>query len=244
MKQIISKLTLAIVLLAAGSTTMSGQGFLKKLGKSLLNEKTETTTTTPAETTKGEVVESDSVSVAGKLPDYTFQKIKLADENGNVMTYEDGTPKYKVVIKDKDDNTVTPEEAKKTIKALRNSEIGKAAVKVLASAGVGLLAGKDIKSTLIGAAAGVGLSIDNFVVIFQQVKKLNKFNKALDKYSKNVNEDGTPKDATAKLDDIGGFDVELVEEPVSNKQVEEQLAASKDRAAAEGDIDFDSILKS
>ena len=90
------------------------------------------------------------------------------------------------------------------------------------SAGVGALTG-GAKGALIGLAAGLGLSVDDIILIIKLKKDINKQKKALEAYRKSFDEEGNP--TTAQVDSktiktLGLSDDNAVEKTTAQIQAE------------------------
>ena len=185
MKTFIMKIALCLAVLGM-SQTVSAQGFLKKLKQSA-----EQTLVTKSDEGSKETTDS----VADKLkesdfPAYTMKKFYETDENGNRLKNEDGTDKYRVFLVDKEGNKVSAEVVAAQSKQI-NEAIISIAAKVATSAGVGALTGKG-KGALIGVAVGLGLSVNDIMLVVKLKKNAMKQKKALELYQKTFDENGNP----------------------------------------------------
>lgn len=192
----LSKIVLCLSL-AAVCSNVSAQGFLKALTKK--SETKETTENTNGETTQNKIKKED-------IPAYTCVKEYFLDSNNNRIKNEDGTDKYVVRLKRTSDGAiVSPEIAQEQSKQI-NKAILAIAAKAGISSGIGALSGGG-KGALVGLATGIGLSVEDIILIVKLKKDINKQNKALEAYKATFDEEGNPKIAevdkkTLKLLDI------------------------------------------
>ena len=196
----------------------SAQGFLKGLMKKK-ETKTETT----------EQISSDTTQVKSKInakdiPAYKAQKVYVTDESGLRVKNEDGTDKYIVeLIRTSDGTRVSPEAAQEQSRQINKAILaiaGKAAV----TTGIGALQGGG-KGALIGLATGLGLSVDDIILIVKLKKDINKQKKALEVYRQSFDEEGNP--TTAEIDSktlktLGISEENAVEK--STAQIQEELS--------------------
>lgn len=192
----LSKIVLCLSL-AVVCSNVSAQGFLKALTKK--SETKETTENTNGETTQNKIKKED-------IPAYTCVKEYFLDSNNNRIKNEDGTDKYVVRLKRTSDGAiVSPEVAQEQSKQI-NKAILAIAAKAGISSGIGALSGGG-KGALVGLATGIGLSVEDIILIVKLKKDINKQNKALEAYKATFDEEGNPKIAevdkkTLKLLDI------------------------------------------
>lgn len=216
MKQTTYKFLLCMVLLCSWSS-ISAQGFFKKILKSS-DEKADTTQ-----------VVSDSTKVDDKIkeadiPAYTAQKVYVLDENGQRIKNEDGTDKYIVeLIRTSDGARVSPEVAE-----AQSKQINQAILAIAAKAATATLTGgltKGVEGALMGLAVGLGLSVNDIYLVVKLKKDINKQKKALEAYKKSFDEEGNP--TTAKVDSktiktLGISDDNAVEKTTA--QIQEELS--------------------
>lgn len=194
----------------------SAQGFLKGLTKK------SSTQTETAEQASADTAQVKSKIKAEDIPAYTAQKVYVTDENHQRIKNEDGTDKYIVeLIRTSDGTRVSPEAAEAQSKQI-NQAILSIAAKAGMSAGVGALTG-GAKGALIGLAAGLGLSVDDIILIVKLKKDINKQKKALEAYRKSFDEEGNP--TTAQVDSktiktLGLSDDNAVEKTTAQIQAE------------------------
>ena len=178
----LSKLLLCISL-AAVCSNVSAQGFLKSLTKKL--DTKEQTEKTEGETSQNKIKKED-------IPAYTCVKEYFLDSNNNRIKNEDGTDKYVVRLKRTSDGAiVSPEIAQEQSKQINNAILAIAA-KAGISSGIGALSGCG-KGALIGLATGIGLSVEDIILIIKLKKDVNKQKKALEAYKATFDEEGNPK---------------------------------------------------
>jgi len=220
MKQSILKTAFLIVLVGFGSN-LSAQGFFKKL----LKPKSETS---KVEESSGSA-ENDTTTVKDKIkksdiPAYKAQKVYVLDENNQRVKNDDGTDKYYVeLIRTSDGVRVSPEMAEAQTKQI-NQAILAIAGKAALAAGTGFLSG-GAKGALLGLAVGLGLSVNDIILIVDLKKDSNKQKKALEAYRKSFDEEGYP--TVAKVDKktikILGMDEENAVEKTT-AQIQEELS--------------------
>lgn len=230
----LSKIVLCLSL-AAVCSNVSAQGFLKALTKK--SETKETTEKTDVETTQNKIKKED-------IPAYTCVKEYFLDSNNNRIKNEDGTDKYVVRLKRTSDGAiVSPEVAQEQSKQI-NKAILAIAAKAGISSGIGALSGGG-KGALVGLAAGIGLSVEDIILVIKLKKDVNKQNKALEAYKATFDEEGNPKVAevdkkTVKLLEINEDNAvekttaQIQEElskpeysqPVSNESIDALLSAA------------------
>lgn len=211
----LSKIVLCISL-AAVCSDVSAQGFFKSLTKKSDTTK-ETTENAEGETTQNKIKKED-------IPVYTCVKEYFLDSNNNRIKNEDGTDKYVVRLKRTSDGAiVSPEMAQEQSKQINNAILA-IAVKAGVSAGVGALSGGG-KGALVGLATGLGLSVQDVILIVKLKKDANKQKKALETYRATFDEEGNPKVAevdknTLKL--LGINEDNAVEKTTA--QIQEELS--------------------
>jgi ribosomal protein S24E len=162
------------------SSNLSAQGLFGKLLKSKSDttkvEKTAESSGNDTTTVKNKIKKSD-------IPAYKAQKVYVLDENNQRIKNEDGTDKYIVeLIRTSDGARVSPEVAETQSKQI-NQAILSIAGKAAMSTGIGALSG-GAKGALIGLAAGLGLSVNDIILIVKLKKDINKQKKALEEYRK------------------------------------------------------------
>lgn len=194
------KIVLCLAVLGM-SQTISAQGFLKKLKQTAEQAVTAAPAESSTEKTDGvadKLKESD-------FPAYTMKKFYETDENDKRLKNEDGTDKYRVFLVDKDGNKVSSE-----IVAAQSKQINEAilmiAAKVGVSAGVGALTGKG-KGALVGIAVGLGLSVNDILLVVKLKKNAIKQKKALELYRKTFDENGNPIAANVDAKTLKELDI-------------------------------------
>ena len=243
-------------------TTSANAQFWKKVNKAL--EKTEKALdkgldavdkVLPGESTDSVSTDStvtDSLPSAKDFvkdaPNYSLKKVVLTDASGNVLKNEDGTVQSKILVLDKDGNVCDRDVAKHHLnKALKSGGAILAKVAVASASGAGLgkkLGGKH--GALIGAGIGAGVGLITSTGDIKQVKKqlslMKECKKLLAAYEKNFTVEGDPKDATADLKDIEGFDfTALGEVQKSSEDVKKEFAASQQTSGSLDDVDLDTL---
>ena len=225
MKTVLLKNVVVTLVVGLATTSVSGQGFLKKLQKAA--DKVESVTKT-VETATGSVAgdeqASDSISPSDFLttaPLYQVKKVIETDEAGAVITNEDGTTKYKYLLIDKDGKVCDRKTAKKHLNsALKSGSF------ILLKVGGGAAGG-----ALLGKKAGG--------------KKLMKAcKKVLKEYENTFTEEGTPIDASIDLTNVNGINFAECEEITkSAADVRNEFAASKTEGESLEDIELPDDLK-
>ncbi len=239
MKKLFNIFIVMLLMLCTSTTDASAQGFLNKLKKTAESVTSTVTDVVGDTASSGAVLDSATFNKA--LPEFKFKKIQVTDENGNIETNDDGTPRYRVFIYDKNDSIIAPEMAKKQIKSVLNSSITKTLIKTAAGTVIGGLTGKG-KGALTGAVAGLALSTNDIINIVKQVKKLRAFNKQIDAYQAAFTSEGLPVDGTTDVSNIKGVNLDEAEEAtIAAAIVKEQCEKANDMA--DGDWDFDAVLK-
>lgn len=220
MKQSILKSILLIAFIGL-SSNLSAQGLFGKLLKSKSDttkvEKTAESSGNDTTTVKDKIKKSD-------IPAYKAQKVYVLDENKQRVKNEDGTDKYIVeLIRTSDNVRVSPEVAEAQSKQI-NQAILSIAGKAAMSTGIGALSG-GAKGALIGLATGLGLSVNDIILIVKLKKDINKQKKALEEYRKSFDEEGNP--TTAKVDSKTIKTLSLDEDNAVEKttaQIQEELS--------------------
>ena len=238
MKTTVIKIALCLAVFSLGFTTVSAQGFLKKLAKSTENatdtEKKDATTETSEATTEDKIKESD-------IPFYTCQKVYETDDEGNRLKNDDGTDKYRVFLVDRNGNKVSSEVVAAQSKQI-NEAILAIAAKVAAGGLTGALSG-GTKGALIGVAAGLGLSVNDITLIVKLKKESNRQKKAIEAYKKSFDEEGNP--ITAEIDKKTLKDLNLSEENAvaeSTAKIKEELS-KPDYTTAASNESIDALLE-
>ena len=210
----LSKIVLCLSL-AVVCSNVSAQGFLKALTKK--SETKETTENTNGETTQNKIKKED-------IPAYTCVKEYFLDSNNNRIKNEDGTDKYVVRLKRTSDGAiVSPEVAQEQSKQI-NKAILAIAAKAGISSGIGALSGGG-KGALVGLATGIGLSVEDIILIVKLKKDINKQNKALEAYKATFDEEGNPKIAEVDKKTLNLLDINednAVEKTTA--QIQEELS--------------------
>ena len=254
MKTVLLKNVVVTLVVGLATTSVSGQGFLKKLQKAA--DKVESVTKT-VETATGSVAgdeqASDSISPSDFLttaPLYQVKKVIETDEAGAVITNEDGTTKYKYLLIDKDGKVCDRKTAKKHLNsALKSGSL--ILLKVGGGAAGGALLGKKAggkKGALIGAgvgaAAGLLASSGDIKKVKEQMKLMKACKKVLKEYENTFTEEGTPIDASIDLTNVNGINFAECEEITkSAADVRNEFAASKTEGESLEDIELPDDLK-
>ncbi|WP_417008837.1 hypothetical protein [Bacteroides congonensis] len=254
MKTVLLKNVVVTLVVGLATTSVSGQGFLKKLQKAA--DKVESVTKT-VETATGSVAgdeqASDSISPSDFLttaPLYQVKKVIETDEAGAVITNEDGTTKYKYLLIDKDGKVCDRKTAKKHLNsALKSGSF--ILLKVGGGAAGGALLGKKAggkKGALIGAgvgaAAGLLASSGDIKKVKEQMKLMKACKKVLKEYENTFTEEGTPIDASIDLTNVNGINFAECEEITkSAADVRNEFAASKTEGESLEDIELPDDLK-
>lgn len=254
MKTVLLKNVVVTLVVGLATTSVSGQGFLKKLQKAA--DKVESVTKT-VETATGSVAGDeqapDSISPSDFLttaPLYQVKKVIETDEAGAVITNEDGTTKYKYLLIDKDGKVCDRKTAKKHLNsALKSGSL--ILLKVGGGAAGGALLGKKAggkKGALIGAgvgaAAGLLASSGDIKKVKEQMKLMKACKKVLKEYENTFTEEGTPIDASIDLTNVNGINFAECEEITkSAADVRNEFAASKTEGESLEDIELPDDLK-
>lgn len=187
MKGFIIKFALSFALVGLGST-VSAHESLNDLMKLAENNAI-------TNVDKGKQDEGSDSTIADRIkeseiPAYSCQKVYETDENGTRLKNEDGTDKYRVFLVDRSGNKVSPE-----VVAEQSKQINNAILTIAGKVGVGALTGYlsgGGKGALIGIAAGLGLSVNDLLLIIKLKKESNKQKKAIEAYRKSFDEEGNP----------------------------------------------------
>lgn len=255
MKTVLLKNVVVILVLGLATTSVSAQGFLKKLQKAA--DKVESATKT-VETVTGSVAgdeqASDSISPSDFLttaPLYQVKKVIETDEAGTVITNEDGTTKYKYLLIDKDGKVCDRKTAKKHLNsALKSGSL--ILLKVGGGAAGGALLGKKVGGGKkgawigagVGAAAGLLASSGDIKKVKEQMKLMKACKKILKEYENTFTEEGTPIDASIDLTNVNGINFAECEEITkSAADVRNEFAASQAEGESLEDIDLPDDLK-
>jgi len=209
MKKNVINFVAIVALLFLASSSVSAQGFLKKLTK-----KAEQLTSTSADSAN-----TDTASVKplkwDKIPIYHAEKRAVTNADGTPMKNEDGTPMYRVLLVDQFNNVRSAEAVKEQHKKL-NKAIGNILLKVGGGAALGvaggLLASKGKASGgviggVAGAAAGLALSAKDIKQAKAQKKSLKQQEELIAKYQENFTSEGTPVNASVDVSKIEGLDI-------------------------------------
>ena len=221
---------------------VSAQGFLKKLTKNL----SKTTSTASDTSTNASSEASDTASVKplkwDQIPVYHAEKRPVTSANGTVLTNEDGTPMYRVLLVDQFGNIRSAEAVKEQNKKI-NKAVGNILLKVGGGAAVGvaggLLASKGNAAVAIaggaaGAAAGLALSAKDIKAAKAQKKSLKQQEELLAKYQENFTSEGTPINASVDVTKIEGLEitegVSMTAESLKNTMESETFNSSDEKA--------------
>ncbi len=187
MKKLVKRM-LGLVVLFAFCENVTAQGIL---GSVLGSSKEKNTTEQKEETTTEDKIKKEDI------PSYQARKVYVLDENNQRVKNEDGTDKYIVeLIRTNDGVRVSPEMVEEQSKQI-NQAILAIAAKAATGGAMGFLSGGG-KGALIGIAAGLGLSVNDIMLVVKLKKDSNKQKKALEAYRKSFDEEGNP--TTAKVD--------------------------------------------
>jgi hypothetical protein len=209
MKKNVINFVAIVALLFLASSSVSAQGFLKKLTK-----KAEQLTSTSADSAN-----TDTASVKplkwDKIPIYHAEKRAVTNADGTPMKNEDGTPMYRVLLVDQFNNVRSAEAVKEQHKKL-NKAIGNILLKVGGGAALGVAggllaskgkAGGGIIGGVAGAAAGLALSAKDIKAAKEQKKSLKAQEELIAKYQENFTSEGTPVNASVDVSKIEGLDI-------------------------------------
>lgn len=254
MKTVLLKNVVVTLVVGLATTTVSAQGFLKKLQKAA--DKVESVTKTVEAVTGSATADeqpSDSISPSDFLttvPLYQVKKVIETDEVGAVITNEDGTTKYKYLLIDKDGKVCDRKTAKKHLNsALKSGSL--ILLKIGGGAAGGALLGKKAgggKGALIGAgvgaAAGLLASSGDIKKVKEQMKLMKACKKVLKEYENTFTEEGTPIDASIDLTNVNGINFAECEEITkSAADVRNEFAASRTEGETLEDIELPDDLK-
>jgi len=140
------------------------------------------------------------------IPTYTAQKVYVLDENNQRIKNEDGTDKYYVeLIRTSDGVRVSPEVAEAQSKQINQAILAIATKAGLATLSGALSGGK--KGALVGLAVGLGLSVDDIILVIQLKKDMGKQKKALEAYRKSFDEEGYPIAAQVDSKTLKALDI-------------------------------------
>lgn len=256
-KTVLKSVALAMVGSLFCSTTISAQGFLKKLQKAA--DKVETVTKTVESVTGStsaatDEQTTDSISPKDFLesaPSYSVKKVIETDSLGNAITNEDGTTKYSYLLIDKDGKVCEKNAAKKHLNSALKSgafillKVGGGAT---AGALIGKKAGGSKKAAWIGAgvgaAAGLLGSANDIKAVKKQVKLMKECKKVLKVYEKTFTEEGTPIDASIDLTNVEGINFAECEEITkSAADVKNEFLASKSAGESLDDVEIPDDLE-
>lgn len=198
---------------------VSAQGFLKKLTKNL----SKTTSTASDTSTNASSEASDTASVKplkwDQIPVYHAEKRPVTSANGTVLTNDDGTPMYRVLLVDQFGNIRSAEAVKE-----QNKKINKAVGNILLKVGGGAA----------GAAAGLALSAKDIKAAKAQKKSLKQQEELLAKYQENFTSEGTPINASVDVTKIEGLEitegVSMTAESLKNTMESETFNSSDEKA--------------
>lgn len=242
MKNFILKRVCVLALVAFGATTVSAQGFLKKIQKAAETVTNITgTDEQAADSTATAAEDSQSVdSLLTSLPTYRVVKVVETDANGDTIRNEDQTVRYTYRVLDQDDKVCDPNTAKKHLKAALKSG-GAILAKVGVGAGIGVLAGsgKSTKEKLmtagIGTAVGVLASTSDIKELKKQLKLRKQYLQVISDYQTTFTDEGVPVDASA---DLSAYDdCETISR--SAELVAQELMASREEGSSISDLSED-----
>lgn len=185
------------------------------------------------------------------VPHFESQVIYLTDDDGNPLSNEDGTPQFRVLLRDQFGNYRSKESVKAQNKAIRKA-MGRIAGKVgfgtiiggAIGYGVSKLKGEKDKDAIVnsvvggvvGGLAGYSFTEEDRRIAKEQKKSLKEQKKLIKAYSKTFTDEGIPVKAKANLTDVKGFDF-LKGEPVSmaandvKKELDSEAYNSTDTSA-------------
>lgn len=220
-KNILFKTMLLLAMIMVANSNAQAQGFLKKLGNSVLSatkalSETSTTTDTNSSTVSNSLTSNaDSTKTLSwdSIPSYEAKKVYLTDDNGVRLKNEDGTDQYKILLVDQFGNIRSQEvvdaqhaRIKKTINAIW-TKIG---VGAAAGALGGIMSGGSVTDAAVGAAGGAAVgaiaSLGDMSNLKKMRKELKQQDKMLEEYKDNITDEGDLKDASvdpSKLKDLG-----------------------------------------
>ena len=223
MKTVLLKSAIMTLAIGLATTSVSAQGFLKKLQKAADKVESVTKTVeTVTGTASGEEQASDSISPSDFLaiaPLYQVKKVVETDEAGTVIANEDGTPIYKYLLIDKDGKVCDRKTANKHLNsALKSGSF--ILLKVGGGAAGGALIGKKAGGGKkgawigagVGAAAGLLASSGDIKKVKEQMKLMKACKKVLKEYENTFTEEGTPIDASIDLTNVNGINFAECEE--------------------------------
>ncbi len=183
MKTVLLKITVCLALLGC-SVSIYANGFVKPDDEPQ---------------TENKIKKSD-------IPTYTAQKVYVLDENNQRIKNEDGTDKYYVeLIRTSDGVRVSPEVAE-----AQSKQINQAILAIATKAGFATLSGAlsgGKKGALVGLAVGLGLSVDDIILVIQLKKDMGKQKKALEAYRKSFDEEGYPIAAQVDSKTLKALDI-------------------------------------
>lgn len=217
MKATFAKAMALVAMLTLTATQASAQGFLGKLAKGASKLTGSTTSEAPADTAA-----TDTASTVNwdAIPVYKAQVVTLTDDNGQVLTNEDGTPIKRVFLVDQKTGKIRSAEAVAAQQKKINQAVGRILLKVgggaALGAATGLLAGKKGKGAAIGAAAGAAAGALASIKDIQEARKwkqaLKQQQALLDKYKQSFTVEGTPVSADVDMNDLASLGLEFSEE--------------------------------
>lgn len=215
-KQTILESLLLLVMMGLCSS-VSAQGFLKKLSKGA-KKAAETTTEVAQSTTStanslAESTDGTQTFSWDSIPVYHAAKVYQVDASGNKVKNADGTDKYKVILVDQFGNMRSLAAVKAQHQRIKK-QIGIIWKNVGVGAGIGaatsLLSGGGLKEAAVGAAGGAltgaFASLGNISNIKKERSSLKAQEKLLAAYEKNFTEEGDLKNAKvdpSKIEDLG-----------------------------------------
>lgn len=255
MKTVLLKSAIMTLAIGLATTSVSAQGFLKKLQKAADKVESVTKTVeTVTGTASGEEQAPDSISPSDFLataPLYQVKKVVETDEAGTVIANEDGTPIYKYLLIDKDGKVCDRKTAKKHLNsALKSGSF--ILLKVGGGAAGGALIGKKAGGGKkgawigagVGAAAGLLASSGDIKKVKEQMKLMKACKKVLKEYENTFTEEGTPIDASIDLTNVNGINFAECEEITkSAADVRNEFAASRTEGESLEDIELPDDLK-
>lgn len=251
-RSILLKSVVVALAMILGTSTVSAQKFLNKVKKAA-EVVTGTDQSSSKDLSDEEKKELEELKKKAITPlEFTVVKLNIMDENGNQMKNEDGTDKYRFLLRGSDGKYYTQDVAKKYVAdswkagGIILAKVGGGAALGAATGALGaaLSGGNVAKSAAIGAGGGAAVGIAAVIAggdikkIKANRKSLKNVKAALAEYEQSFTDEGLPRDASVDLTPWEGCE----EVAMVDSELMAKLEETAKNAPEMEDEDVDDIL--
>lgn len=234
-RTILLRIVIVVLTMALGTSTVSAQKFLNKVKKAA-EAVTGTDQSSSKDLSDEEKKELEDLKKKALTPlEFTVVKLNIMDENGNQMKNEDGTDKYRFLLRGSDGKYYTQDVAKKYVAdswkagGIILAKVGGGAVAGagLAAAGATLSGGNVGKSAAIGAGVGAAgglaavIAAGDIKKIKANRKSLKNVKAALEEYEQSFTDEGLPRDASVDMSKWNGCETNSISNNKLTAELEE-----------------------